>query len=210
MFKYDNKFNRIMTVVFDFIMLNAIFLVLSIPIVTIGANVSALYSVSFQFINKNESSLFKTYFKSFKENFKQATIAWCTILAIFLILFGNLKLLGQGISMNPIITILTILFLLVMYIVCLYIFPLISKFENTLYVHLKNVLLLSIGYLPHTILLLLVNLGPLYAVYKWLGTHYSLFIYGYFFIGIVLVTVVNAFIFKQIFNKMLKSKQILT
>ena len=94
MFKYDNKVNRIMTVVFDFLILNAIFLIMSIPIITIGANVTALYSVGFQMVRKDESSVYKTYFRSFKENFKQATAAWCFLLSIILILFWNRWSLG--------------------------------------------------------------------------------------------------------------------
>lgn len=209
MFKYDNKFHRIMTFGFDFLMLNALFLIMSLPVVTIGANVTALYSVGFQILKKDESSLYKTYFKSFKENFKQATGVWCLFLGIILILFWNLTLLGQTTDIPSIVSTLTIIFLLITLIFLLYMFPLISKFENSLYVHAKNILLLSIGYFPYTILLMLVNFGPMFIVYRWFPSQYMLVVYSYFIIGFVLTIVLNTIIFYRIFSNMLRTKKIM-
>lgn len=209
MFKYDNKFHRIMTFGFDFMMLNALFLIMSLPVVTIGANVTALYSVGFQILKKDESSLYKTYFKSFKENFKQATGVWCLFLGIILILFWNLTLLGQTTDIPSIVSTLTIIFLLITLIFLLYMFPLISKFENSLYVHAKNILLLSIGYFPYTILLMLVNFGPMFIVYRWFPSQYMLVVYSYFIIGFVLTIVLNTIIFYRIFSNMLRTKKIM-
>ena len=207
MFKYDNKVNRIMTVVFDFLILNAIFLIMSIPIITIGANVTALYSVGFQMVRKDESSVYKTYFRSFKENFKQATAAWCFLLSIILILFWNMTILDQTTGISPIVNIMTVLFLVLTLIFLLYIFPIISKFENSLYVQAKNVLLLSIGYFPYTILFTLINLGPIFIAYRWYPAQYLLVVYGYFFIGFALTIILNARIFNRIFNNMLKTNE---
>ena len=209
MFKYDNKFHRIMTFGFDFMMLNALFLIMSLPVVTIGANVTALYSVGFQILKKDESSLYKTYFKSFKENFKQATGVWGLFLGIILILFWNLTLLGQTTDIPSIVSTLTIIFLLITLIFLLYMFPLISKFENSLYVHAKNILLLSIGYFPYTILLMLVNFGPMFIVYRWFPSQYMLVVYSYFIIGFFLTIVLNTIIFYRIFSNMLRTKKIM-
>ena len=198
-----------MTFGFDFMMLNALFLIMSLPVVTIGANVTALYSVGFQILKKDESSLYKTYFKSFKENFKQATGVWCLFLGIILILFWNLTLLGQTTDIPSIVSTLTIIFLLITLIFLLYMFPLISKFENSLYVHAKNILLLSIGYFPYTILLMLVNFGPMFIVYRWFPSQYMLVVYSYFIIGFVLTIVLNTIIFYRIFSNMLRTKKIM-
>lgn len=198
-----------MTFGFDFLMLNALFLIMSLPVVTIGANVTALYSVGFQILKKDESSLYKTYFKSFKENFKQATGVWCLFLGIILILFWNLTLLGQTTDIPSIVSTLTIIFLLITLIFLLYMFPLISKFENSLYVHAKNILLLSIGYFPYTILLMLVNFGPMFIVYRWFPSQYMLVVYSYFIIGFVLTIVLNTIIFYRIFSNMLRTKKIM-
>ena len=48
--KYDSKFWVILDRITDIVILNFLFIVASIPIVTIGASVSATYSVSFKHI----------------------------------------------------------------------------------------------------------------------------------------------------------------
>ena len=45
-FNYDSKFFAGMTKVSDTIIINILFVICSIPIVTIGASITALYSVS--------------------------------------------------------------------------------------------------------------------------------------------------------------------
>ena len=72
-FSLDSKFSQIMGRVFDLMMLNIIFLIMCIPIVTIGANFTAMYYVTLKMIKNEETYIFRTYWKSFRENFKQAT-----------------------------------------------------------------------------------------------------------------------------------------
>ena len=71
-FSLDSKFSQIMGRVFDLMMLNIIFLIMCIPIVTIGANFTAMYYVTLKMIKNEETYIFRTYWKSFRENFKQA------------------------------------------------------------------------------------------------------------------------------------------
>ena len=52
----------------DMIILNLLTLVLSIPIVTFGAAYTAKYYVSMKIVRGDEGTLFKPYFKAFKEN----------------------------------------------------------------------------------------------------------------------------------------------
>ena len=49
-FSLDSKFSQIMGRVFDLMMLNIIFLIMCIPIVTIGANFTAMYYVTLKMI----------------------------------------------------------------------------------------------------------------------------------------------------------------
>ena len=91
-FSLDSKFSQIMGRVFDLMMLNIIFLIMCIPIVTIGANFTAMYYVTLKMIKNEETYIFRTYWKSFRENFKQATAIWLILLAVLIVLSTSIAL----------------------------------------------------------------------------------------------------------------------
>ena len=68
-FSPDSKFSQIMNRVGDLLLLNLTFLLTCIPIVTIGAASSALYTVCFRFNTEKEGKLLHTYFRAFREEF---------------------------------------------------------------------------------------------------------------------------------------------
>ena len=160
-FSLDSKFSQIMGRVFDLMMLNIIFLIMCIPIVTIGANFTAMYYVTLKMIKNEETYIFRTYWKSFRENFKQATAIWLILLAVLIVLFLDLLLVMR---MPGTITYLRFVFLVLIFfeaMVLSYVFPVLSRFDNTVKNTIKNSILMAIRHLPWTIMILLVNLCPL-------------------------------------------------
>ena len=83
----DNMIIRVLTRIFDFILLNILWVVCSIPIVTMGASTAALYSVMLKITKNQDGYIIKDYFKAFCENFRQGTIVWM-ILALLGSLIG--------------------------------------------------------------------------------------------------------------------------
>ena len=73
-FSPDSKFMQTMSRLADLVVLNLLFLVSCVPLFTIGAASTAMYTVCFQLGTEKESGIFRTYFRSFRENFKQSTI----------------------------------------------------------------------------------------------------------------------------------------
>lgn len=144
----------------DLMILNLLFLLTSIPIFTIGASLTALYSVCFRLGTDREGSTFRDYFAAFKENFRQAT-------SLFLLLL--LWLMGTGGAavifcfmagwMHYLFVPFAVLFIVVV-LVASYVFPLLSRFENRTATTLKNAVLLSLGYLPRSIIIGAINLFP--------------------------------------------------
>ena len=58
----------------DLFFLNVYFTISCIPIITIGAAFTALYTVTNKMVNNEEGPIHQTYIKAFKENFKPETI----------------------------------------------------------------------------------------------------------------------------------------
>ena len=75
-FAYDNPIWTVMGKVADVLILSFLWLIFSLPIVTLGASTSALYYVTLKLVENREGYLFKSFLKGFKESFVQSTIVW--------------------------------------------------------------------------------------------------------------------------------------
>ena len=85
-FNMDNKFFVFMGRVADLMILNILCIICCIPIITIGASVTAMYYVTLKMARNEESYIVRSFFKSFKENFKQATVIWLVALVAGILL----------------------------------------------------------------------------------------------------------------------------
>ena len=145
-FKFDSPVMNFIGKVADLIILNLLTLVLSIPIVTYGAATTAKYYVSMKIIRGEEGTLFKPYFKSFKENFRQSTIAWLILLIILAVLGLDWYwiIAVKGIStVNNIYLIVVGLISLLAVFTTMTIFPFIARFKLTLKEAFKGAVIFS-------------------------------------------------------------------
>ena len=71
----------------DIVFCNIMFVIFSLPIVTIGASSTALYSSMQKLIDDREDDLIvKDFLRAFKANFWQATAIWMICLVVLVIL----------------------------------------------------------------------------------------------------------------------------
>lgn len=186
LFNMDNKFFAAMGRAADLIVLNLAFLVCCLPVVTIGASVTALYYVTLKMVRNEESYLVRGFFKSFRQNFRQATLIWGILLAAALLLGADFAIIGifpdtpLRVLRYPLMVIA--LFLAMIF---LYVFPILAKFENTLWGTLKNALLMSLRHLPYTLAMLVITIVPMaftlsnpvvfaYGLFLWVMLGFSL------------------------------------
>jgi uncharacterized membrane protein YesL len=85
-FTQESKFSQIMMRFAWGCYLNLLWLVCSLPIVTIGASTTALYYVTLKIAENEEGDITQQFFRSFKANFKQATVLWLILLAVGIVL----------------------------------------------------------------------------------------------------------------------------
>lgn len=81
LFDFNNPVWRFMGKAADMFFLTMLWFVCSIPVITIGASTTALYYVALKMAKNHEGYLWRSYFKSFKENFMCATLIWIIFLA---------------------------------------------------------------------------------------------------------------------------------
>lgn len=160
-FSPDSKFMQTMSRLADLVVLNLLFLVSCVPLFTIGAASTAMYTVCFQLGTEKESGIFRTYFRSFQENFKQSTVLFLILALLLLALFFDTLLLFSMTGWLRYGCVLTGFLLVLAVLMYSYAFPLLSQFANSTRQTLKNSLFLSLGYLPRSLLIGALNVFPL-------------------------------------------------
>lgn len=155
----DSWLGRFFNLVFDLVIMHVIWIICSLPIFTIGASTTALYYAFMKRTRRDEGYIWKNFFHSFKENFKQATMIWFLLLAIGALLFTDIRI-GMAVttSFGQVIIFVSSILLVPFFLVLLYIFPVQAKFENTIFANIKNALLMSVANFGYTLLMLVIIL----------------------------------------------------
>ena len=158
----ESMFNRFLFRVFDTLLLAVLTIICSLPIITVGAAMSALYDMMIKIVMDKDNNLFKSYFKSFGKNFVKGTLIWliCLVGAAFVGI--NLYFMYLTADMNQtirlallgIIIIVTIVFLFIY----IYAFPLQARYENKVFTTVKNAFFISIAQLPKSLGLLFLHI----------------------------------------------------
>ena len=157
-FNLDSPFVQFMNRVADLMWLNILFLLCCIPVVTVGASVTAMYYVTLKMVRNEESYITKLFFKSFKQNFLQATAIWIIFITAGFLLFVDYRILsgqmGLNIDNGSVRTVMQVLLIAVFifYVFTItFVFPLLSKFDNTIKNTIKNAFIMSIRHFPATL-----------------------------------------------------------
>lgn len=170
-FSYESKISQLLIKLSYSCWLNILWGICSIPIFTMGAATTALYDVSLKIIRGEENSLTRQFFRSFRANFKQATVLWLILLGAGLLLAGDGYVLWHlQASSTGVLAIMWTLLLAVLIvaaiayvIILLYIFPLVASVSNTNRAMLVNSFLIGIRYLFCTILVFAFHFAMFYA-----------------------------------------------
>jgi len=158
LFDPESPFGRGMEKVWQLIILNVLWLVCSLPIVTLGAASTALHAVLFELLRGEEVRIVRRFFAAFRENWKRATVAWLVLLAaIALCLFDwRFATLMESFLWK----LVAVAGFQIVGLMCTFLFALLARYENTARNHLRNALLLGVGNLPRLLLVWLVWSGP--------------------------------------------------
>lgn len=88
LFNYDNPVMQALMMVGDMIIVNVLFLVCCIPIVTIGAAQAGLYNAMRVLQDKeDDSSVAAAFFRGLRTGFGRITVIWCGFMVAFYLLF---------------------------------------------------------------------------------------------------------------------------
>jgi len=181
-FDINGKFFKTLTKAGDFIILTLLAMVCSIPVITIGASLTAVFYAALKMARDEEGYVWKEFFKSFKQNLKQSIL-----IELILAAFAAILLVDINVGI-----------LIVLAAVVLYVFPVLAKFDNTVFATIKNALVLCMHHLPQTISMMIATYGLIYFTMQYVGI---------MFISIPLIFYIDSFIFSRILQQYVKKDE---
>ena len=200
-FVIDSPVMRFLGRIGDIIILNLIFVVTALPVVTVGMALSALYTVAMKLARGEDPSVLREYIRAFWRNRKPATICWLIMAAAGALIFLDFRLAGAfGGTLYTVVRLLLAMIFGVWMLTFLYLFPYIARFENTVFHSVKNALFLSAAHLPSTVVMLVISIG-LAVITLFTSRTFVIGTIGWFFAGFAAVAYTQSFLFSRIFSK---------
>lgn len=146
----------------DMMILSLLWLLFSIPIVTMGASTAALYYATSKHFSDSSEKPFQDFIRSFKQNYKQGIL-----LTLIYLVYGGLLAFDIYVARNGFHGItLPAIYEQVAYVLTLpiiftlpYVFAYLSRFNNTIKETLKHCFFFCATHILHTLIILLIVLA---------------------------------------------------
>ena len=200
--KPDSGLMIMLTQVTDSIFLSLFWLLGCFPVVTAGASCAALYDAAFRGFRRGEKHSWQRFAHVFRENWKAGILPTLVFLVLLLLLGRGMIQLWNAAALGNISWGLfsagALVGLLALGTLSL-LFPLLSRFENTTAMQLKNTLLLGLANLPRTLGLGLIQGAAIYLCAR--------FVFPLFFLP-ALAALVSSFLVEPIFRPFLPEEPV--
>lgn len=150
LFNMNSPLMRTLAKIPDLILLNFLWGICSLPVITIGAATTALHAVVQKYVSDEDQGVLKPFLSAFRKNFKQSTRLWLPLLLLTLLLAVDLLyLIEQASGLGLLLWIPFLILGAITSILISYGFPLIARYENDLKTIVSNsFLLFALHFLP--------------------------------------------------------------
>lgn len=156
-FNLDNKLFTFLSKVWDILVLSLIYIVLCLPVITIGPATTALYYTVVKVIRRDRGYVIHEFFHSFKTNFKNGAITGIILTIFYFIMYFDqhyARSLGGTQKFLLTSALNAILFILVSETI--YVFPVLSRFTLNTKALFKTAFFMSVKHLPYTLVMMAI------------------------------------------------------
>lgn len=169
-FRPDSPLMRFMMLVTNLIILNVLWILSCIPVVTAGAATVAMHTVLISYINGKDDAVLKPFFRAFRENFRMVTPLWLVNFLIAAVMVAEIIYLsaGSGLWLKVVFGIL----LFVYGASTSYLYPLFARYHTSVKQALLNSFMLSVRHVISSVCVVTLNALPvvllvMFPAYFW-------------------------------------------
>lgn len=210
LFNYDNPVWRFIGRLADIMILNLLWVLCSLPVFTIGASTTALYYCTLKIVRDEDYGNVRMFFKSFRLNFRQATVIWLGMLLVLCILLGDMyffsRIMTGSVTLRYILRALTIALLLLWTMLFLYVWPVLARFDNSTRKTLGNAVFMAMSHLGSTLSMLVTDAVLVLLAYFSLF-YFPMIIPVILLLGFPLIAWLNSAMFEHIFKRYMPKEE---
>ena len=162
LFNSENWIWQPFGLVADFLILSCLWLIFSIPMVTVGAASAAMYDCCARCIKDGDRALFSRFFRTFRRELLKSipsTLLWAAILGLLFFLICSFTGSATGTDINLVLAYAMVVFLAVAVGIASWVFPLLSRFTFDFASLNMTAIRLALAHLPRTMALGAVNIA---------------------------------------------------
>jgi uncharacterized membrane protein YesL len=137
-------------------------LLCSLPIVTIGASTTAAYTITLKMINEEEGYIAGPFLKEFKRNLKKGSILGLITLFALYAIYLDFQLFRVAKAHNVVFLVIGVVGIYLAFMHLVYAYPLLARYENSVVNTLRNSYSIAAKFLGRTVFLavfLVVEVG---------------------------------------------------
>lgn len=159
--RLKSSFRRFMFAMADLLMLNLLTLLCSLPIITIGPSLCALFSITLKIARDEPAETLREFFRAFKSNFRNGLILGLIALFAAAVIFadGVYAFSVEGAAKVLFCIVTGIVLAVWMTFVC-YVFALQARYDNTVMAQIRNAFMLAFVSPGKTVLMWLILAAP--------------------------------------------------
>jgi len=160
-FNLDSPFMQALNKLADLMWLNILTMICCIPIVTVGASLTAMHYTALKIVRNEEGYISRDFFRSFKANFKQSTILWLIELFVIFILAGDFYIMKySGLEFSDYLQMILTAIAILVFFTSMFLYPVLAKFENSVLRTIKNAFFIGVLQFPKTLLMMVLTVLP--------------------------------------------------
>ena len=202
LFSPEGALFRITERLINLVVLNLLYLVFCIPIVTIGPATAALHYVTLKYAADEEDRVWAPFIHSFKQNFKQGVAVGLitTVLGAYLAwdMYLIYQMVNSGQTFDKVVLVLVSLACIAFLMMTAYIYPLLARYNNSLKQMFRTALILAIRHLPATLCMATISAAPI-VLLMYTPTSFMITLTFYFFIGFAAIAFLHDKLMNRIF-----------
>lgn len=150
----DGPVQRALGIMGDLIVLNMLWLVCSLPLITIGAATTALYTVTLDMAEGKGDRHYRQFLRAFKDNLGKSTLLGVIMAAIGAFLIWDYWCVRTVLHDNWFFLLMVSLVTLLYAITLLYTFPQAARFNDSIGHYLRNALMLGLAHMKGSLVML--------------------------------------------------------
>lgn len=203
----DSPIMSFLARVADLVILNVLWLLCCLPVVTAGASTTAMYHVVRHLQEESISSVTRDFFRSFKSDFRQATPVYLLLLIPTAAVVMNAWILSaQSSDAVPVyVRAIWMVSALMLTFVVSFVYPVMAYFDDTVWKTLRTAAVLAVAKLPRTVLINAINLLPIIMLFVSLPFFLRSSIF-WLLIGGSLTAYLNMLILRPVFKKIIDER----